>query len=90
VVPQLDFVLANMVQVFYYSLKNDVLNKRNFFFHTLLAYGNGLTAGFLAAYFFTGAIPKTIVSVGVYFILLIATGQLRINDWTSIKKITVV
>jgi O-antigen/teichoic acid export membrane protein len=84
------FVLANVVQVFYYSVKNDVLNIPNFFFHTLLAYVNGMTAGLLAGYFFTGSIPKTLFSVAVYFILLVATRQLRINDWTSIKQITVV
>ena len=84
------FVLANIVQVLYYSLKTNILNNRHFFYHTLFVYGNGLIAGFLARYFFNGAISQTILSVTIYFVLLLFTGQLKIKDWWLLKKMTVV
>jgi O-antigen/teichoic acid export membrane protein len=84
------FVLASLVQMFYYSKKTYLWNNKQFFSQLLLVCVNGLIAGFLSKYLFTHTLLQAIFSVAVYSVLLLLTGQLHIKDLGILKQIMAV
>jgi len=80
------FLISTIVQTIYYSGKTKFVDKA-FYFHGALIYGNGLAAGLIATYSFSGIVPQAIIAVAIYFFLLLLTRELSIRDWLLFRKI---
>jgi O-antigen/teichoic acid export membrane protein len=84
------FVTATLVQTVFYALRTDPHKAKMIFPQVILICIIGLTAGFLARYLVADITLQLAAACTGYFIVLAATGQLRLRDWTLFKKITAV
>lgn len=81
------YLAAQAVQVVVYIWKTRVKHKEMIWQLLLINAGSAFVSGWIGVHFFPNPVARTAVACGTYLLLAAATGQLRLNQWRTLKSI---